>query len=382
MTRPPIPTAADGGPADDGPLRRALQHAPDHDLRPSPALRQALQQAARRAAATHAAERPPSATPPRPTGRAPGWRVWLAWLGQPATLGAVASLAVMGLSLHLWWSVQGEAPETVVAEGAAADQAPPAAVPAQAHDDAKERLFRSAASEVTSGRHQRSIARAPDAPAAEPSDPAEAALARSADPAPARAAVAAPDVTEVADRRMAAAPAAAAPVEPGPSAPPSAAGADRAVAAAPLPRSALGATAGRPERSAERSAPQALPARPAPLQQLADALAAPEGPAAGWTVAGPGDAPRPLDPARRLAWRLWITQTDGGWPAPAEGPGAAEVRAEGPAAAVWTVVAPDGTRFELRLQADTLTLVQPPAGDGAVRIWRATRPGGWPPPPR
>jgi hypothetical protein len=110
--------------AGDAPLRAALACAPDRDLRPSPAVRAALQRAARQAV-------PPAPTPAPHWTRLLGTAVQRWWraggLLQPAALATLGSVAVGGLVLHLLWP--GAEP------GSLADASMPvAAAPAAAPD--------------------------------------------------------------------------------------------------------------------------------------------------------------------------------------------------------------------------------------------------------
>ncbi|MEK8030431.1 hypothetical protein AACH06_06295 [Ideonella sp. DXS29W] len=120
--RPPDPATSADDEGADARLRAAMQHAPDAEVRPPAALRQAVLQAAREALPA----------------RSPWWKRLLGeGPGLPRAWTAAASLGAFGLALSLAWHMNNEAPTSeyepmaAVSESARpAPAAPPAAAEA------------------------------------------------------------------------------------------------------------------------------------------------------------------------------------------------------------------------------------------------------------
>lgn len=357
-------TPARGGdePGRDARLRAALDHAPDGELRPPPAVRAAVLQAA------HGARRPaePAKAPVR------GWRRWWAAAMAPRTLATAASVACVGIALKLAWpepewrsevaEVRPAAVEPVARrEGAA--MAPPASTqqtaPAgHAAPRSADAPAEAAAPQVMPpGERAREAKAAPARREAAPDPTPPPALATTTRPPPAPAVAAAP----------AAAPPTAAPTTEMASPPPGATvpAADQHVAKALAADAHEGARRGLSGATASSLARPAAPGHPAALARWAQALAAVDegpNPPAGWQLQRDGVAP-PWGPFQRAWWQALLAGTAGRWVLDAGAPGAGEA---------WQLRAPDGTAFTLSVGADTLWLV----GDSGS--WRAPRPAGLP----
>jgi hypothetical protein len=381
-------------PGIDPRLRAALANAPDGELRPAPAVRDAVLRAAHEATA-----KPADGVGNRV--RVPGWRRWWDALLAPRGLATAAGIACVGIALKLAWQPEPAwraetaetsaatqraptAPTTEVARtaptaqaGRAAPERAPAPPPAPALTDRAKVATRPSADTpgvaMAPAEPPRPAADARPAPAREAATPMRRPAA--APPAPAITTATAPppplDDTPVA----AAAPDAPAPLAATPPALAEAGG------AAPIEaRQAAKALAGeaRARSRAELSTPAAqahdsavlaeaaAPGLPPALDRWATALRAPAddevAPPAGWQLRLDG-TPVAWGPAQRHWWRALIAGTAGRW----------TVQASGSATgAAWQLLGPEGTRLSLQVGADQVWL-----HSGGV-TWRAPRPPGLP----
>lgn len=352
------PTPAGGGdePGRDARLRAALDHAPDGELRPPPAVRAAVLQAA------HGAQRlaEPAKAPVR------GWRRWWAAAMAPRTLATAASVACVGIALKLAWpepewmgevaevrpaAVEPVAPRegAAVAPPAPTQQTAPAAPAARRSADAPAEAV---ATPVTPpGERAREAKAAPVRREAVPAPTPPPAVETTTQPPPAPAVAAAPT----------AAPPTAAPTAD--MAPPPAA--DQRAAKALAADAHESARRGLSGVTASSLARPAAPGHPAALARWAQALAVVDegpNPPAGWQLQRDGVAP-PWGPPQRAWWQALLAGTAGRWVLDAGAPVAGDA---------WQLRAPDGTSFTLRVGADALWLV---SDSGS---WRALRPAGLP----
>lgn len=315
------------GPDVDAPLRAALDHAPDHDLRPPAAVRAAVLRAA------HAAV---PAQPAQPA----AWRRWLGlgqgW-GSRGLWTAVASVASLGLALNLAWHVS-TTPEGAD-DSASADMRPaPAPAPAAAP----------VAPAPTAKVAEAAPAAAPVRPSPSPAAREERGRLDKLSQAPERA-MAPPSAEKP---RAAAAPSIEATSVDAP--PPPAPAPAMAEAAAPAPRAPGTAIDRRADLSVlpakkglADAAPMALGQAvaspwPEPLARLSPVLAADaDWPAAGWQVKALSGAAA-IPP--KAWWRALLQASAGRWQAE-PGP----LPADAAAAPAWQVSASDGSRFTLTL---------------------------------
>lgn len=380
----PPGTGADE-PGIDPCLRAALDHAPDGELRPPPAVRAAV------LAVAHGTHRLAAA----PTS---GWRRWWAAALAPRTLATAASVACVGIALKLAWPE----PEWL-AEPAGAR--PEAAASALRHDEVAAEAARQAPPPAPP--QARSAAPAEDSVAEAPSPPATAAPA----PAPRARAPEARETSRDMDRRSlerapapvpapitstttAHAPAEAPPQPaPPPAPPPPAPTIGAAAPAAPLlPRSESAAPV--EQRAAAKAlsqdaqaqarrglvaevAPASVASKPAPppghpsaLARWAQALAVPTDvtaqPPAGWQLRHGGEAVA-WRPAHRAWWQALLAGSAGRWTLAPATPGPGDTGRD-----TWQLQAPDGPAFSLRVEHGQLWL----QAEGGT--WRAPRPEGLP----
>ncbi len=341
----------------DAPLRAALAHAPDRDLRPPAAVRAAVLQAA------HAA------VPQRPP-------LWQRWLGldrgwdSPRLWTAVAGVGGVGLALNLAWHLS-TSPEAS-RDTARLDEAPMAAAPtaSAALPAPAAPMSASQMAEVTPADVPRRETRLRKAdvppptgvPVAEEKRRAAAPPARlegsnvTPPPVPAPVAAAAPIPAATPPMPVpAAAPLPAESAAAAPTAPGQVADRRTADAAPPTAKAAAGGLASQAPLSLGRAGAGPWPA---PLASLAETLAGDGAwPAAGWQVTGRAGVAAPS----KAWWQAMLQATAGRWQAQ-PGPLPADVAA----VPAWQVDAPDGGRFTLTVVGRTAWLQ---AGDAA---WRAT----------
>lgn len=373
---PPSPGGDE--PGIDPRLRAALDHAPDGELRPPPAVRAAV------LAAAHGAQRPAPAP-------ASGWRRWWAAAMAPRTLATAASVACVGIALKLAWPEPEWLAEPVGAR-------PEAAASALRHDEVAAEAARQAPPPAPP--QARSAAPAEDSVAEAPSPPAAAA------PAPRARAPEAREVARDVDRRsLEQAPAptpittttatvdsppAEAPTQPAPAAPAPAPTIAAAPPAAPPPprpeayapveqRTAAKALSQDAQAEARRGlaaevatsslvSKPAPPGHPAALARWAQALATPAiddatQPPAGWQVRRDGAVTMAWSPAHRAWWQTLLAGTAGRWTL---------VSPTLPTGDTWRLSAPDGQALSLRVEREQLWL----QAEGGT--WRAPRPEGLP----
>jgi hypothetical protein len=366
------PGAGGDEPGIDPRLRAALDHAPDGELRPPPAVRAAV------LAAAHGAQR----SAPAP---ASGWRRWWAAAMAPRALATAASVACVGIALKLAWPE----PEWLAAPAAVRQEA---AAPALRHDAP---AAPAATPQGTAAPTAEAVSDAPPPPAAAVPAPAPVArgLAQDArekgreldrrriEPAPTAAArPPAPIITTTTEPVPPQPAPAQAPV---PTTAPVAAPAARAEAAAPEEQraaKALAADAQALSRSALAEVAPASVAKPAPpghpsaLARWAQALAAPTDdtaqPPAGWQLRRGGEA-EAWRPAHRAWWQALLAATAGRWALAPALPAAADAWSDTPRN-TWQLRAPDGQAFSLRVEREQLWL----QAEGGT--WRAPRPGALP----
>jgi hypothetical protein len=363
-------------PGIDPRLRAALDHAPDGELRPPPAVRAAV------LAAAHGAQGPARAA-------ASGWRRWWAAAMAPRTLATAASVACVGIALKLAWpepewlaetaEVRRESTAPALGHDAPAG---PASAPFPPQGTARPR-------DAVSDAHPPPPAAAVPAPAPvagglAPREKGRERDRRPAEPAP-PAAERPPAPTTTTTTTTTPAPPQAPSPQPAPvqaPAPMAAPAAPAAVVAPEEQRAAKSLAADAQARSrgalaevAPASVAKAAPAgHPSALARWAQALAAPTDdtaqPPAGWLIRR-GSGALLWRASHRGWWQALLAGTAGRWAlAPAldtTGDTWRDTWRD-----TWQLQAPDGQAFSLRVEREQLWL----QAEGGT--WRAPRPEGLP----